>query len=211
MSVDEALEINKSLKQAAFKNDKSETKKSVKENKSVEEKKINSEENCRVSTALMKGTDEQGTKKTAEVVAKIETSSSTNVAKVKPRKHSKQNQSTNLMQKCIDCFQGFFHELATQKFLQDDHLIQTCFGSILTSQSGARDGDYPNKDVGYSCDNREDTNCDKKIIIENDNEDHVATFSTACQLLVEFASFPMYGLDSRQPEKHMPKGRLAYI
>lgn len=206
MSVNEALEINKSLKQAASENDKSETK----ENKSVEENNIDSEENCRVSTAFQKGTVEQGTKKSTEVVTKSETGSSANVAKVKSRKHSKQNQSTNLMKKCIDCFQGFFHELVTQKFLKDDHLIQTCFGSILTSQSGAR-GDYLDKDVCNSCDNKESTNCDKKIIIENDNEEHLATFSTACQLLVEFASFPMYGQDSRQSEKQMPKGRLSYI
>jgi hypothetical protein len=194
MSVEEALEVNKSLKRAE----------SLKGG--------NDEENMLCSPDSDKSSDSQTgsscsrksdilTNKNGKPVKQSETGSSAKARGVHYRKHSKQNQTANLMQKCTDCFQHFFHELVTQKFIRVENLAETYFGSIVTSQSNCESYDSEDEDLFNNSDN-----CDRKIILENENEESLNTFSSACHLLVEFASFPMYGADTRLPRRQLSKG-----
>lgn len=205
MSVEEALEVNKNLKIAESlksENDREKVLDSPDSDKSSDSQTGNSKHSDTDSL----------TKKNSKPVKQNETGSSTKAIGDQSRKHSKQNQNqtANLMQKCTDCFQHFFHELVTQKFLKVDHLSETCFSSIVTSQPNCADYESQDEDLFYSCDNKESTciNYDRKIILENESEESLNTFSSACQLLVEFASFPMYGTDTRLPQRHVSKGTI---
>lgn len=140
-----------------------------------------------------------------EPVKKNETGFGTSAEDVQSRKHSKQNQSSNLMQKCIDCFQIFFHELVAQKCLKDENVVQSCFEAIVGSDTDSRNVDDDDEDLFNNCGSNS-SSCDRKMMLDN-NEDSLTTFSTACHLLVEFASFPMYDVDIvRLQEKRISKG-----
>ncbi|XP_053397950.1 protein dopey-1-like isoform X3 [Mercenaria mercenaria] len=207
LSVEEAMEINRNLKKAE----------SEKDSNNINGKEIvldspDSDKSSGLQAGIPKNRKhDHNTKKNEEPVRNSETCSSSHATGFQSRKHSKQNQSQNLMQKCTDCFQHFFHELVTKKFLKDENLAETCFGSIVTSQTGYKNYDSAEEDIFNSCDNNDNSVCDRKIIFENENEESLTTFSTACQLLVEFASFPMYGVDVRLTEKHVSKAEHSTV
>ena len=110
------------------------------------------------------------------------------------RTHSKHSRSVNLMQKCISIFHEFFHTLVSQKLVPDS----TQLGSLL--QAMLKDCE-PSADSGK-----------EMISLGACDEDQLQTFSSACQLLVEFASFPMYGsFDSGPKGRKSSKGNYLLL
>ena len=114
--------------------------------------------------------------------------------------------SSNLMQMCIDCFQNFFHTLVSQKLIQDVELVQKYFDSLIVKSDQfftlEKDTEVTVDSVSeYSAELSEDDSKrseDMRIPLADVDEKCLETFTGACQLLVEFASFPMYCTDTRQ-------------
>ena len=122
--------------------------------------------------------------------------------------------SKNLMQTCIDCFQNFFHTLVTHKIVQDRELVQKCFDSLLreTSDISTTEGDiavtggfYSDTETALST-KEEKRSEDTKISLGYVDEKCLETFTSACQLMVEFASFPMYCTESRHRHPSLKQG-----
>lgn len=194
MSVDEALEISKQLKQVA------EESKTVGADLSQVEadEKVNSD--SKTGTPSSATGDGPEMKKSCEPVSKIGVSE--NMSLTQSRKSSKQ-QSANLMQKCIDCFQNFFHELVIRKYIKDEKIVERCFKSITNNKIGYQSwSGYCNTCNGCDSNNGRSMN----VKLDNDENDSITTFSTACQLLAEFASFPMYGVDIQQKSRQKKRG-----
>lgn len=82
------------------------------------------------------------------------------------------------MQQCIDCFQEFFHTLVSVKLLQERFEVQGYFARLVD-------------DADLTLTQQDPCPCGL-ITLTGCEQDRVQAFSTACQLLVEFASFPMY-------------------
>ncbi|KAL4233674.1 Protein dopey-1 [Mactra antiquata] len=128
------------------------------------------------------------------------TGSCSSTTRTVSRKSSKQHQSTNLMQNCIDCFQIFFHELVIGKYVRDEKIVENCFKSLLNCEIVDRkwtEYDGTCGDCG--------TNYMKRVTVDSEGNASLTTFSAACQLLAEFASFPMYGVDIHQRSKQHKK------
>ena len=113
----------------------------------------------------------------------------------------------NLMQTCIDCFQNFFHTLVSNKLVQDSELVKKCVDSLILKSESFGSPFNVNDDTVFS--ESEDSteneqtetgnrSLDKlKISLGYVDDKCLETFTSACQLMVEFASFPMYSSDSR--------------
>ena len=122
--------------------------------------------------------------------------------------------SKNLMQSCIDCFQNFFHTLVTHKIVQDRELVQKCFDSLLleTSDISTAEDDiavtgefYSDTETALST-KEEKYSEEKKISLGYVDEKCLETFTSACQLMVEFASFPMYCTETRHRHPSLKQG-----
>ena len=115
--------------------------------------------------------------------------------------------SKNLMQTCIDCFQNFFHTLVSHKLVQDSELVKKCVDSLILKSESFSPRFNANNDTVFSesedlTENEQTTgenrSLDKlKISLGYVDDKCLETFTSACQLMVEFASFPMYSSDSR--------------
>ena len=119
--------------------------------------------------------------------------------------------SKNLMQTCIDCFQNFFHTLITHKLVQDVELVKKCIDSlILKSEEFSTPFTLRNKTVLSEGNTSEgETHSDElKISLGYVDEKCLETFTSACQLMVEFASFPMYSSDNRGQYGQQAQGKL---
>ena len=112
--------------------------------------------------------------------------------------------SKNLMQTCIDCFQNFFHTLVNHKLVQDLELVKKCVESlILKSEEPFKFNNETVLSEGGDADENEQSATENtslgklKISLGYVDDKCLETFTSACQLMVEFASFPMYSSDSR--------------
>ena len=124
---------------------------------------------------------------------------------------SNKGASSNVMQTCIDCFQDFFHTLVNLKLMHDTELVQKCFDSLVVNSerfSSLEKGYGLIEDDGVDRDEECGRSGDMRIPLPLVDEKSLEAFSNACQLLVEFASFPMYCADTRQPDTSQKQGIL---
>ncbi|XP_052808898.1 protein dopey-1-like isoform X3 [Mya arenaria] len=105
------------------------------------------------------------------------------------RTHSKHNKSVNLMQQCINSFQEFFHTLVSLKLIKDKDLPTKLFKGVVKDVIDSSPA-YKTGIDGEQC-----SVPPEKVLFVPYDEEILETFSAACQLFVEFASFPMYGQD----------------
>lgn len=121
--------------------------------------------------------------------------------KVLERSQSKQTRSVNLVQQCINCFKEFFHTLVSETFIKSEADLQTYFQQILIShslsESTCRDNVEGTNRRGHSF---------KKVDLTGCSEECMKMFSSVCNLLVEFASFPMYG--QQKVDRDKPAGTV---
>ncbi|KAL5009879.1 hypothetical protein ScPMuIL_012184 [Solemya velum] len=108
------------------------------------------------------------------------------------------NVPMSLMQKCIHCFQNFFHIYVTERIFVGSDLATRCIEAISlpieTVHCGERD--MPNKSRKQLC--KQDINqVLQKLRLAADHlkPQRLKAFKCACQLLVDFASFPVYFMD----------------
>ena len=124
---------------------------------------------------------------------------------------SNKGASSNVMQTCIDCFQDFFHTLVSLKLMHDTELVQKCFDSLVVNSerfSTLEKGYGLIEDDGVELDEECGRSGDMRVPLPLVDEKSLEAFSNACQLLVEFASFPMYCADTRQPDTSQKQGIL---
>ena len=124
---------------------------------------------------------------------------------------SNKGASSNVMQTCIDCFQDFFHTLVSLKLMHDTELVEKCFDSLVVNSerfSSLEKGYGLIEDDGVDIDDECGWSGDLRIPLPLVDEKGLEAFSNACQLLVEFASFPMYCADTRQRDTSQKQGTL---
>jgi len=178
MSVEEALKLNERLKSEENSNNKE-------------------------SADTTEGTQSAKDQTTESISQDTKESVATVKRKVLERTQSKQSRSVNLMQQCINCFKEFFHTLVSDRFIKSEADLETYFQQIMTSNkySDSYYDEYTahrdrNGGPGY-----------KKVELGDCTDECLQMFSVVCNLLVEFASFPMYGQHKMDRDKQA--GELA--
>lgn len=205
MSVEEALEMNERLKSENLADGSASTKhdtkakdgdtKADKSGGKTEENEPGSDAKSQVSGRVVDAKSGRGVK--TEKKALI-------------RSQSKQSRSVNLMQQCINSFKEFFHTLVSVKFLKNDSDLQRYFQQVLTDNSSCENG-YSRARYAGSCPDGagKSAECFDKLDLSGCKEDCLKTFSLVCDLLVEFASFPMCGQHGKV-DRYGSSGRLLH-
>lgn len=106
-----------------------------------------------------------------------------------------------LMQACVQSFQDFFHVFVSEKVLGDKELAKKCLDQVTLSSDSGKGSDRDSVLEGGSINSQEEVTPGTKLgvqcLVSSDRiSSHLCeAFSSACKLLVDFSSFPMYCTD----------------
>ncbi|KAK3576489.1 hypothetical protein CHS0354_034162 [Potamilus streckersoni] len=115
-------------------------------------------------------------------------------------KVSSKGQCLTLMQTCILSFETFFHVLISKKIIKNPMLISKCISAMTVSRECCQHCDLNSDlELGYEV-NKEvqeekDEQKELKVSVDDLVEGSLEMFGSACKLMVDFASFPIYCTD----------------
>ena len=109
--------------------------------------------------------------------------------------HKQPARQQTLMQACSEGFQKLFCALVTTKIFRDPSIVELLLGQLLVPPGGENDAKETEGRMNLPCNADMGPHGLCRVCLDHVNDDLCEAFSSACQLLVDFSSFPMYCVD----------------